>query len=67
MKDVIEAIEGPVHLNVCLLAEGECSRDKICPAHLIWEEAQGKMMDVLRRANFADLAKAERQLQASHA
>jgi len=63
MKDVIEAIEGPICLNLCLITEGECSRDKICPAHAIWEEAQGKMMDVLSRANFADLAQAERQLR----
>ncbi len=67
MKDVIEAIEGPIYLNLCLIAEGECSRDKVCPAHAIWEEAQGKMMEVLNRANFADLAKAERQLRISQA
>lgn len=67
IKDVIEAIEGPIHLNVCLIAEGECSRDKICPVHAIWEEAQDKMMGVLARANFADLAKAERQAQLAHA
>ncbi len=63
IKDVIEAIEGPIHLNVCLVAEGECSRDKICPMHSVWEEAQEKMMGVLSRANFADLAKAEREAQ----
>ncbi len=67
IKDVIEAIEGPVHLNVCLIAKGECSRDKICPMHAIWEEAQDKMMGVLARANFADLAKAERQAQMANA
>lgn len=61
IKDVIEAIEGPIHLNVCLMAPGECSRDKICPMHKVWEEAQEKMMGVLSRANFAELAKAERQ------
>jgi len=64
---VIEAIEGPIHLNVCLIREGECSRDKICPMHSIWEEAQEKMMSVLGRANFADLAKAERQGQTANA
>lgn len=61
IKDVIEAIEGPIHLNVCLIGEGECVRDKICPVHAIWEEAQDRMMGVLGQANFADLAKAERQ------
>lgn len=63
IKDVIEAIEGPIYLNVCLVGPGECSRDKICPMHRVWEEAQEKMMGVLARANFADLVKAERQAQ----
>jgi Rrf2 family iron-sulfur cluster assembly transcriptional regulator len=63
IKDVIEAIEGPIYLNVCLVGQGECSRDKICPVHAVWEEAQEKMMSVLGRANFADLAKSEEQLQ----
>jgi Rrf2 family protein len=63
IKDVIEAIEGPIYLNVCLVGQGECSRDKICPVHAVWEEAQEKMMSVLDRANFADLARSEEQLQ----
>jgi len=63
IKDVIEAIEGPIHLNVCLIAEGECDQDNVCAVHPIWEEAQEKMMSVLARGNFADLAKAERQAQ----
>src|SRR5574341_278662 len=61
MKDVIEAIEGPIFLNVCLVGPGECTREKICSMHAVWEEAQEKMMDVLARASFAELAKAERQ------
>jgi Rrf2 family protein len=61
IKDVIEAIEGPIHLNVCLVGQGECNRDKICPMHAVWEEAQEKMMGVLARANFADLVKAEQE------
>lgn len=65
IKDVIEAIEGPIYLNVCLMGPGECSRDKICPMHKVWEEAQDKMMGVLARANFSELAKAERQAHLS--
>ena len=63
IKDVIEAIEGPIYLNVCLVGPGECTRDKICPMHRVWEEAQDKMMGVLGRTNFSDLVKAERQTQ----
>ncbi len=58
IRDVIEAVEGPVLLNVCLTGAGECTRDEICPMHGVWSEAQDKMMSVLASSNFADLAKA---------
>lgn len=57
MKDVIEAIEGPICLN----------RDKTCPVDVIWEEAQATMMDALSRVNFADLARAEQRSQVTPA
>ena len=41
----------------CLVAPGECDRDTTCTMHAVWEEAQEKMMGVLAKANFADLAK----------
>jgi len=62
IRDVIEAVEGPIHLNVCLAAPGECNRDTLCPIHAVWEEAQGKMMGVLSQKNFAELARAEKQM-----
>jgi Rrf2 family transcriptional regulator, iron-sulfur cluster assembly transcription factor len=55
VKDVIEAIEGPISLN----------RDKTCPADTIWERALAMMVDVLSRANFEDLAKTEQNQQTS--
>ena len=61
VKDVIEAVEGPIYLNVCLAAPGECEREALCAVHPMWSEAQGKMMEVLGRTNFADLAKTERE------
>ncbi len=63
IRDVIEAVEGPIFLNVCLSGPGECTRDRICPMHAIWGDAQEKMMEVLGRANFADLAKAEHRAE----
>ncbi len=55
VKDVIEAVEGPVHLNVCLIAPGECDRTALCPVHGVWEKAQEQMMAVLAQTNFAEL------------
>ncbi|OGB92701.1 MAG: Rrf2 family transcriptional regulator [candidate division NC10 bacterium RBG_16_65_8] len=65
IRDVIEAVEGPIFLNVCLAAPGECNREVLCPLHAVWEEAQGKMMGVLGQKDFAELARAEKQMQLS--
>lgn len=62
IRDVIEAVEGPIHLNICLAAPGECSRETLCPIHAVWERAQEQMMGVLSQKNFADLAREEKQM-----
>jgi Rrf2 family protein len=56
MREVIEAIDGPVLLNVCLMRGGSCPRKAWCPAHPVWVHAQQAMLDVLSDAVIADLA-----------
>ncbi|HWC96207.1 MAG TPA: Rrf2 family transcriptional regulator [Candidatus Sulfopaludibacter sp.] len=56
LLQVVEAIEGPMRLNVCLSANGSCNRQGWCPAHPIWEKAQRAMADVLANACIGDMA-----------
>lgn len=56
MLEVIEAIDGPIHLNVCLISGKACSRRAKCPAHPVWAQAQAAMLEVLSRAMIADMA-----------
>lgn len=56
LRRVIEAIHGPVQINVCLQSGKSCPRSPRCPAHPIWVEAQAAMLDVLSRAFIDDLA-----------
>jgi len=56
MRQVIEAIDGPLHLNVCLISERSCKRAKWCPAHPVWVRAQEAMLHVLSSAVIAELA-----------
>lgn len=56
LKEIIEKIEGPIYLNKCLMSKGECSRDNICPAHEVWQEAQRKMVEVLEKTTLQELA-----------
>ena len=56
MREVIEAVEGPVHLNVCLISERSCGRSSWCPAHPVWVEAHRAMLEVLEAAVIGELA-----------
>ncbi len=56
MREVIEAIDGPIFLNVCLISEKACGRETWCPAHPVWAQAQQAMLDVLSKAMIAEMA-----------
>jgi Rrf2 family protein len=56
LRAVVEAIDGPIRLNVCLSSGGSCKRKAYCPAHPIWEKAQEAMLEVLNTATIAELA-----------
>jgi Rrf2 family protein len=55
--DVVEAIEGPLHINLCLASDCACSLRESCPTYEVWVEAQRAMTTVLRAASIADLAR----------
>lgn len=56
IRSVIEAIEGPISLNLCLVSGASCKRKSFCPAHPVWASAQEAMLGVLNAATIADLA-----------
>jgi Rrf2 family protein len=53
--EVIEAVEGPIALNVCLDEEG-CGNAPGCTMVSVWKEGQEKMLEVYRTAKLASLA-----------
>jgi Rrf2 family protein len=56
VRAVIEAIDGPMFLNVCVTTGKGCDRRKRCPAHSLWREAQDQVVTLLDSASIADLA-----------
>jgi Rrf2 family protein len=55
--EVLEAIEGKMALNICLVDRRSCEFNRHCPVHHVWAVAQSKVVDVLKKANFDDLAR----------
>ena len=56
IRAVIEAIDGPIRLNLCVAPGDSCGRKSFCPAHPVWAKAQDAMMEVLNSSTVADLA-----------
>jgi len=57
LHDVIKAEEGPIYLNLCLADETSCEREPFCAVNRVWQEARGRLLEVLDRYSFADLCK----------
>ena len=56
VAQVVQAIDGPVSLNGCVLWPETCERSQICTMHRVWIAAQERMLDVLSGVTFAELA-----------
>jgi Rrf2 family protein len=56
LLDVVQAIEGPVRLNLCLTSDHACRRQQSCPAHGVWVQAQEAMLGVLQSVSIGHLA-----------
>ena len=58
--DIIEAIEGPIQLNVCLAetskGKDSCGLSSSCTMHSVWREGQDRMLEVYRRSMLSELA-----------
>ena len=56
LLQVVEAVDGPVRLNSCLLRPGSCDRQDRCAAHDAWAEIQDHLIQELSGVTMAELA-----------
>ena len=61
--EVIEAVEGPVQLNVCLDYKDRCDVSAGCTMYHVWKVGQDRMLEVYRRTSLAELAGEQQQVQ----
>jgi Rrf2 family protein len=57
LLEVVEAVEGPIQLNLCLGPGEGCARKTHCAVHLVWMDAQEALVSVLRKATIAGMAR----------
>lgn len=56
MLDVIEAVEGPVKVNVCQDSHDSCALSRSCTMYGVWKLGQERMLEVYRSATLDKLA-----------
>ncbi len=50
--DVIEAMDGPVRLNLCVASAKNCEHSRNCTIREFWLKEQDRFVKVLSKANF---------------
>ena len=55
LLDILEAEEGPLYLNRCLMHDEFCERTDNCPVHDIWHQLRDTMKTHLSQATIASL------------
>jgi len=60
LLQVIEALEGPIRLNRCLIQPQACPRDNSCPVHQVLAQAQSGLTSLLGATTFEALVEAAR-------
>lgn len=56
LREVVEAVEGPILPNRCLIGSGTCERDSTCGVHPVWRQVQQRVVEVLDGVTIEDLA-----------
>jgi Rrf2 family protein len=59
LLDVVEAAEGEIRLQECLLRGIPCGKGDTCSVHEAWSKAQGAMIRQLGRTSFAEILRQE--------
>lgn len=66
VSDIIQAVEGPLFLNVCLVNKGACARDEVCPVHEMWRKCQEAVDGIWKAHNFKEMTERATQLADTH-
>jgi len=64
---IVEAVEGRIYLNKCLMSGSICERSDYCAVHAVWHEAQNKIKQTLNSKSIAELSEISEEQQGESA
>lgn len=62
LRQIVEAMEGPITMNRCLRGPGECFRDSICPVREVCAKVQSDIIATLESSTLDQLVIRSREL-----
>ena len=66
-KDIIEAVEGPITLNICVDGSSICALQPACRMYRVWEEGQRVLLKVFSQTTLKEIVDSQRSpLHALH-
>ncbi|NOX20179.1 MAG: Rrf2 family transcriptional regulator [Nitrospirae bacterium] len=48
LLEIVEAIEGPISINICVIDKNSCERQPHCNVHPVWVEIRDLLVEKLR-------------------
>ncbi len=57
LRQVVEAVEGPIAPNRCVTQGGECDRSAACVVHDVWRRVQLQTLEILDGVTIEELAR----------
>lgn len=57
LREVVEAVEGPIMPNRCLIGTGTCEHDGTCRVHRVWARVQRDIVSILDSVTIEELAR----------
>ena len=57
LAEIVEALEGPIGMTECSLADGHCDRESQCGVRGSWQQVNSVLDNALRTVSLADMLK----------
>ena len=57
LAEIVEALEGPIGMTECSVAEGQCDRESQCGVRGSWQQINSVLDNALRTVSLADMLK----------
>jgi Rrf2 family iron-sulfur cluster assembly transcriptional regulator len=65
LLEVVEAVEGPINPNRCVVTPSDCDRSGYCNVHPVWSRVQADVRGVLEGVTLKELATGENTSESS--